>query len=461
MKKNEFFKGLTRIFTDFFSGVLAWFLAYYLRPWTDLIPNVHYLFPIENLPEMDFFLLFVFFSCCGLLVILSSVGMYRYPVRYLTFDVARNLLWALLLWMLSIVAVYSLVLHDHIFSRVMLAHALIFTFVFILGFRGVLRVLFEKIFRGKKSICMVGTSDELKKLESSLENSEYTDIEKVNIVDKKGAFEMIRSDKVSEIFFFERGGEELFLNEVRNISAASGKILHIIPQYASEFFGYVSFSLLRGFPLLTTVPFREKTWWSFFKRLFDIGFSILFLVFFSPLFFIIGVCIKIESGDWKAPVFYISQRVGRNGKLFSIWKFRSMVLDADKKKKELKNLSHRNGPLFKIKDDPRITRVGKFLRKTSLDEIPQFINVIKGEMSVIGPRPHLESELKEYSSVQKRVLASKPGISGLSQVSGRSDLSFEEEISLDSFYTENSGFFLDMKIFLKTPFVLLFGKGND
>jgi exopolysaccharide biosynthesis polyprenyl glycosylphosphotransferase len=477
MKKQTFIKGLSRIFTDFFSGVLAWSMAYYLRPWTDLIPSVKYLFPAENLPLLDFFIPFVFFSCLGLVLIFSTLGLYKYPAKYLTFEIFGHILWGLTLWMLSTVAVYSLVFHEHIFSRIMLAHSLIFTLIFSLIFRGILRVLFEKIFRGKKSICIIGDKKQAEKLQKTLENSEYQYIEKIffpeNITNtensRKNDEEVLlqwktilkKNDNISEIFFFEGEGREKVLREIRSLAASTGKVLRIIPAYTLDFWGHTQFEIIRGIPVLTNTPFRENQWWFFGKRVFDTLFSLFFLAFFSPVFLLIAVAIKIESRSWKAPVFYISQRVGKNGKLFWIWKFRSMEIDADKNKKALEKLSHRDGPLFKIKNDPRITRVGKFIRKTSLDEIPQFINVLKGEMSVIGPRPHLESEVKKYSSVQKRVLASKPGISGLAQVSGRSDLSFEEEIFLDSFYTENANFFLDAKIFLKTPFVLLFGKGSD
>ncbi len=454
MKKNLFFKGITRILTDFFSGFLAWYLAYYLRPWTDLIPHIKFLFPIENLPDPNFFLIFTFFSSLGLLLIFSSQGLYNYPAKYLTFDIFGKIFWGILLWILCVVAVYSLVFHEHIFPRIMLAHSAFFTLLFSIFFRGILRILFEKIFRGKKSVLILGSTEETKKLQKSLQYSEYESIQK-SLPDHFSSF------GGEEIFFFEGEGREKILNELRNFSASSGKILHSIPAYSSEFFGHSQFEVIRGFPVLTTTPFRENIWWTVGKRLFDIFFSLCFLLFFSPLFLVLAILIKKDSKDWKAPIFYISERVGRNGKIFLMWKFRSMEINADQKKNELQEQSHRDGPFFKMKNDPRITKIGKFLRKTSLDEFPQFINVLRGEMSVIGPRPHLSNEIEKYSSVQKRVLAMKPGISGLAQVSGRSDLSFDDEIFLDSFYMENSSFFLDAKIFFKTPFILLFGKGND
>ena len=458
MKKSLFFKGTTRILTDFSAGFLAWYLAYYLRPWTDLIPNVKYLFPVENLPNPEFFFIFTGISSFGLVIIFASQGLYKYPAKYLTFSLLQKILWGVFLWVLSVVAVYSLVFHEQIFSRIMLAHSAIFTVVFALIFRGMLRILFEKIFRGKKSALLVGNPEETLKLQHSLENSEYETVQICTVL----TVSEISKFSGAEIFLFEKSIPSPSLkNQVRNFSASTGKVLHLIPEYSTQFFGYSEFDVIRGYPVVTTTPFRENLWWSVGKRSFDIIFSLFFLLFFSPVFLVLSLLIKKDSRSWKAPVFYISDRVGRNGKIFRMWKFRSMSLDADQQKKDLEKQSHRDGPLFKVKNDPRITRIGKFLRKTSLDEIPQFINVLLGNMSVIGPRPHLQNEVEKYSDEQKRVLAAKPGISGLAQVSGRSDLSFEDEIFLDSYYTENSSFFLDMKIFCKTPLVLMFGKGND
>ena len=470
MKKLQFFKGITRIFADFLAGFLAWQVAYYIRPWTDLIPNVQYLFPVENLPTPEFFLVFSEVSTLGLLLIFSTKNLYSYPAKYLTFSVLSKILWGVVLWILSIVAVYSLVFHEQIFSRIMLAHAGIFTIIFSVIFRGFLRIVFETFFKGKKSALLIGDSKQIQKLKNSLKNSEYeilktqeyVKIAKTSEIDKNPHF--FTTIQEDEIFIFETSeisGFSKTLQKLRNFCASSGKILHLLPENSSEFSGHSEFDIIRGFPVITTTPYKEKIWWSFGKRIFDIIFSGFFLVMFSPIFLILSLLIKKDSGSWKSPVFYVSDRVGRNGEIFKMWKFRSMQINADKNKSALEKKSHREGPLFKIKNDPRITKFGKFLRKSSLDEIPQFINVFIGNMSVIGPRPHLQNEVEKYTPLQKRVLAIKPGISGLSQVSGRSDLSFEDEIFLDSYYIENSSFFLDMKIFLKTPFILLFGKGND
>jgi lipopolysaccharide/colanic/teichoic acid biosynthesis glycosyltransferase len=172
----------------------------------------------------------------------------------------------------------------------------------------------------------------------------------------------------------------------------------------------------------------------------------------------------------KGPILYKQERVGYENKPFNFLKFRSMKIEfctgdeygGKKAEAVFQKLSHKNeadGPVFKIKKDPRLTPIGGFIRKTSLDEIPQFLNVLKGEMSLIGPRPPLESEVLKYTDWQKRRLGVKPGISGLWQVSGRSELSFDEWVRLDAYYIENWSLWLDFQIFLKTIWVIIRGRG--
>jgi lipopolysaccharide/colanic/teichoic acid biosynthesis glycosyltransferase len=194
------------------------------------------------------------------------------------------------------------------------------------------------------------------------------------------------------------------------------------------------------------------------KKLVDILAASLLIIITFPIMFIIGVAIKIES---RGPVLYKSKRVGKYGKLFTFLKFRSMYthLSVGYGGKEAEDLYNkliqsdaniRQGVLPKIHNDPRVTRVGRFIRKTSLDELPQFFCVVRGTMSLVGPRPHLPNEVKNYESRQKRLLSIRPGITGYAQVFGRDNLDFDEEAKLDLYYIQNRSLFLDVYIILAT-----------
>ncbi|QNU66610.1 sugar transferase [Ruminiclostridium herbifermentans] len=185
----------------------------------------------------------------------------------------------------------------------------------------------------------------------------------------------------------------------------------------------------------------------FGKRVFDIIASLTAIIILLPLFLVVIILIKIDS---PGGVFFSQKRNGFRGKCFNMYKFRSMVIDAEDKFKELEDKNEVSGNMFKIKNDPRITRVGKILRKTSIDELPQLFNVIKGDMSIVGPRPPIGREVQKYDSWHNLRLSVKPGITGLWQVSGRNDIGFEDMCRLDLKYIRERGFLYDLKIIIKT-----------
>ncbi|WJE54191.1 sugar transferase [Bacillus cereus] len=193
------------------------------------------------------------------------------------------------------------------------------------------------------------------------------------------------------------------------------------------------------------------------KRCIDIIGALIGIIILLPVFVLVGICIKLS--DSKHPVFFKQERVGKDEKIFYMYKFRTMVHDAEKKLQELLPYNEVSGAMFKMKNDPRITKLGKILRKTSIDELPQLWNVLKGEMSLVGPRPPLVREIAEYTEYEKQRLLIIPGCTGLWQVSGRSQLSFEEMVELDLMYIQNRTILYDMKIIAKTIRYLLKNSG--
>lgn len=190
----------------------------------------------------------------------------------------------------------------------------------------------------------------------------------------------------------------------------------------------------------------------FIKRFLDIILSLVAIIVTLPITFITSLAIIIDD---RGPIFYHQTRVGKNGKRFEIFKFRSMIVNADSKKKDLQQLNEVNGAMFKISHDPRVTNVGHFIRKHSIDELPQLINVLMGDMSLVGPRPPLPEELEKYSTRDMKRLTVKPGCTGLWQVSGRNALDFDEMVDLDLKYIQHEGFILDAKICLKTIWIMI------
>jgi exopolysaccharide biosynthesis polyprenyl glycosylphosphotransferase len=215
-------------------------------------------------------------------------------------------------------------------------------------------------------------------------------------------------------------------------------------------------SAQEGIPFLTFEKPSISIPWRFIKRAFDLLFATIFLLIFSPLLVLIAFLVLISSG-W--PIFYSQTRVGFNGKTFKFYKFRSMVKDADQRLSEVKNVHKRDHVIFKSKDDPRITPIGRILRKYSLDELPQFFNVVNNSMSVVGPRPALTREVNLYNSTYERRLNAKPGITGPWQISGRSDLDLQTSISLDLNYLTNWSFTRDLWIIIATIGAVFRGKG--
>ena len=201
---------------------------------------------------------------------------------------------------------------------------------------------------------------------------------------------------------------------------------------------------------------NERPFYHVVKRLFDIVASACGLILLSPLFLFLVIKIRSEDGG---PAFYSQERIGKNEKPFKMWKFRSMIVDADKMLDKLEDQNEIDGAMFKIKDDPRVTKIGHVIRKYSLDELPQLWNVLIGDMSLVGPRPPLPSEVEEYTNYDKQRLTVVPGCTGLWQVTKRNEADFDEMVWLDIVYINHSGAWEDLKLIIKTVLVMVHPNG--
>ncbi|GIN09770.1 multidrug MFS transporter [Shouchella clausii] len=204
------------------------------------------------------------------------------------------------------------------------------------------------------------------------------------------------------------------------------------------------------------IQINDSIGYLFIKRTLDIVASLIGMVVLFPSLVLVALLIKIE--DPKGPIFFKQTRVGKDGKQFSMYKFRSMVSNAEDLLEDLLDNNEVSGLMFKMKDDPRVTKVGKFIRKTSIDELPQLLNVLKGDMSLVGPRPPLPREVAEYSTYHKQRLLVKPGCTGVWQVSARNGVGFEEMVEMDLDYISSRNLFTDLKLIFFTIFVMLRSK---
>lgn len=296
------------------------------------------------------------------------------------------------------------------------------------------------------AIAYVGKNTEVKKKYAGLPN----------LVEGEDLIEQVKQLPFDEVFLHVKhmSGDEV--SQMIHIFEVMGVICHynldIVEREGNvgKFGDYVVVSYS-----LSQIDYRR----GLIKRFIDVLGGLVGLLITALLYPFVLVAIKATS---RGPVLFSQVRVGKNGRRFKIYKFRSMYVDAEEKKEELEARNEMSGPMFKIKNDPRITPVGRFLRKTSIDELPQFYNVLKGDMSLIGTRPPTEAEFEKYSPYYRRRLCMTPGLTGMWQVSGRSEIKdFDEVVKLDLEYIDNWSLTLDFKILLKTIWVVVTGKGSD
>jgi exopolysaccharide biosynthesis polyprenyl glycosylphosphotransferase len=318
---------------------------------------------------------------------------------------------------------------------------------------------------GVHKIVLVGnsqTTDTLIHEFSSQKSSGYEIVKRLknfSLEDEQELAEYLKSGEVDEIM---QSDPNLSKAEVLRLFDFADEN-HLTFKYAADLLGAkvlkTEVSEIAGLPIVEVKETPLDGWGRISKRIFDVIFAVFLLILFSPVLLLTAMAIKLNS---RGPIIYKNERVFKTG-VFKLFKFRSMIyqycvgddygqeqaLVMEKKLIEEKNT--KQGPVYKIGDDPRLTSVGKFIRRWSIDELPQLYNVLIGDMSLVGPRPHQPREVAKYERHHKKVLTVKPGLTGLAQISGRSDLSFEDEVRLDSYYIENWSILLDLSILLRTP----------
>lgn len=473
MKKSEIAFGLIRIPVDFLLINLAFLAAFKLRAIGDFVPFVSFSLTLETFPDLYAYLQFTSISALALIFFLAFNEGYTLRATVSVTKESKRILLSCFVWFTSILAYYFLT-RTFPFSRLVLIYSFIFTVIFLIFGREIVRIIQNYLASkgiGRRNILILGDNKISEILESNLKKSSYYNVFLSKKLIYQYSIEML-SKVVSKYNIEEIIQTE---NKIKDKDAADTldfcKYNHIqynfVPDLLEVQRSNVDFFSISGIPIMSLKPTSLDGWARVIKRIFDVVLSLIALTMLSPVFILTIIAIKIDS---KGPILFTklddgspAQRVGEKGKLFKFYKFRSMHPNTHNLRyTELAPQNCRNGsPLVKIKNDPRVTRVGRFIRKFSIDELPQLFNVIKGDISLVGPRAHLPEEVAAYNKHHKFVLTIKPGITGLAQISGRSNLDFEREVELDTYYIENWSLMLDLKILIKTVAVVLSGRGAD
>lgn len=450
---------------DFIMLILAGISAYYLRfsDWAIGLKPVIFELTLLGFIEIVSWVAVVW------IFIFALTGLYSTdPNRKLSRDLTRILLACSA--GLSVVALYIMFAQLQFDSRFLVAAGWGFAVVYMAVGRVLVRGVKGILYRmgiGLRKVVVIGSENLSKEIVESLEKRKELGYK---VVGHFNNFSRITSGKLGKLKF----DEMIFINpradEKETLAALNFcDQRHRVFKYSADLFSAYSTNMvtspLAGVPIVELKKTPLDGWGRVAKRIFDIIMGILVIIITSPIMLLSTLIILLETGR---PVIYKNERVGIRGHKFFTLKFRSMFQKdstgsqfgkggevAEEAEKELiKKQSTRKGPIYKIADDPRVTRFGRFIRRWSVDELPQFFNVIKGEMSIVGPRPHQPREVEKYEEKYRKVFTLKPGITGLAQISGRSDLDFEEEMKLDVFYIEKWSLLLDIIVFLKTPFIL-------
>lgn len=480
MKRSEIFFNVLKLPIDFLATVAAFFLAKAIR----LHPTFLASFQTPADVNLDFagFAEFAGISAAVLILIFAWNGLYRMKNKNQERDFLK-IIFLVCAWLLLLTA-YFFFRREFFFSRLAIVYTGFLTIFFIFGGRTIIyffQRFFWKLGIGTTKILIVGTSPNSLILGKFLKKNPryrfagFMETEKTSHTFSKklvGHFdnfeEIVKRRNIKEIILASKKFDFIQMRELLTFCRLNHIEFRFIPDLLGVSRKNVEIETISGIPLISLLPTPLNGWGRVWKRSFDLITGAVTLILTLPAWIITAATIKFDS---SGNIFFTRKdnggkvlRVGKHGKLFWFVKFRSMREKSDSlrysRRLAAKN-TRKNTPLVKIENDPRITHVGRFIRKYSIDELPQLLNVLGGKMSLVGPRPHLPEEVAKYKTHHRRVLEIKPGITGLAQISGRSDLNFEEEIELDTWYIENWSVWLDLKILWKTIGVVLFPKHRE
>jgi len=472
MKKSEFILSLILVPLDYLMIFLAGISAYYLR-FSDLASGIR---PTQFDFDIASYNLVVLVVGLIWVAIFALYGLYAISSPR---KIAQEIWGVIVACSLGLVVLmgYIFFVREMFNSRFIVLAGFLFAIIYLVVIRIIIRFIQRILFHysiGVRKVILVGaakTADSLLHEFLTRSNSGYEVVRRVRDFSLDTVHELDEFIKEYESGKIEHRGEAM-IDEIIQADPNMSKIEtlrlydfandhHLVFKYVADLLGVkvlrTEVSEIAGIPVAEVKRTTLEGWGAIMKRLVDLILSGIIIIILSPILLITMVAIKLNS---HGPIFFSRRddgsyvyRVGKGGKPFKYFKFRSMIPGTDNMRyKELADKNVRgDGPMVKIKDDPRVTRVGKFIRRWSIDELPELFLVFIGRMSLIGPRPHLPEEVAKYEQHHRKTLTIKPGITGLAQVSGRSDLAFEEEVKLDIYYIENWSLLLDLSILLKTP----------
>ena len=456
MKKSELIFSAALVPLDYLMLIAAAVIAYFLRV-NPYISDIRPVFFTENLLFFDYLLLALMISPLWI-VFFAITGLYNLKV-------SRNLVEEFFKVIIGSSAGLMTVIIYMFFRGELFNSRFVILIAWILGIYCVTlsRFCLKKIRYwlarnseiGARRMFIIGQNDITEKIAVSAPNNFYKIVGYSSDIDLGFLEKSARDLRVDDILLSDIDFPKEKIMELMYFCDDNYISLKFVPNVFQILTSNTEVTNFAGYPIVELKRTSLDGWGQIIKRIIDVIGAIFGIIALAPLFGLVALVIKSDS---EGPIFVKLKRVGC-GNIFYLYKFRSMIKNAEFLKKDLAAFNERkDSPLFKMKNDPRITKIGGILRKTRFDELPQLFNVLKGEMSLVGPRPHEPAEVAKYQRYHKKVLAIKPGITGLAQISGSSDLSFDEEVKLDTFYIENWSLLKDIKILIGTLRVVFFDK---